>query len=141
MTDKTYPKIYVYRRIVQSKMFIDSHYADPIDLDNISDEAAFSKFHFIRLFKNVYGMTPHTYLKFVRIEKAKEFISTGMPISEACSLVGFESSGSFTTLFKKMVGLTPSAFQIKQLRHKSEIISKPLRFIPNCFAESNGWTN
>jgi hypothetical protein len=36
-----YPKIYLYRRIVQAKLFIDSHYAEKIDLDNISDEAYF----------------------------------------------------------------------------------------------------
>ncbi len=70
MTLEQYPKAYLYRRIVQAKLFIDSNYTDNIDLDNISDEAYFSKFHFTRLFKKIYGRTPHQYLTFVRIEKA-----------------------------------------------------------------------
>ena len=74
MTTEQYPKVYLYRRIVQAKLFIDNNYAENIDLDNISDEAYFSKFHFIRLFKNIYGKTPHQYLIFVRIEKAIELL-------------------------------------------------------------------
>jgi AraC-like DNA-binding protein len=72
MTTELYPRVYLYRRIVQAKLFIDSKYADKIDLDNISDEACFSKFHFIRLFNSIYGKTPHQYLTFVRIEKAQQ---------------------------------------------------------------------
>jgi AraC-like DNA-binding protein len=71
MTTELYPKVYLYRRIVQAKLFIDTHYADKIDLEHISDEAYFSKFHFIRLFKSIYGKTAHQYLTFVRIEKAQ----------------------------------------------------------------------
>ncbi len=52
-----YPKNYSYRRIVQSKIF-DANYAEKIDINNISNEAYFSKFHFIRLFKQIYGRTP-----------------------------------------------------------------------------------
>ncbi len=40
-------KIYLYKRIVKAKLFIDDYYADNIDLDNIADQAHFSKFHFI----------------------------------------------------------------------------------------------
>lgn len=70
MINEEYPKIYLYRRLVQAKLFIDTHYADNIDLGNIPDEAYFSKFHFIRQFKDIYRKTPHQYLIFVRIEKA-----------------------------------------------------------------------
>ena len=41
MTEHPYPKLYFYKRLVQAKLFIDSHYAEPIDLDNIADEAFF----------------------------------------------------------------------------------------------------
>ena len=67
----SYPKVYLYRRIVQAKLFIDSHYQESLDLEAIADEAFFSKFHFIRLFKDSYGKTPYQYLTYVRIEKAK----------------------------------------------------------------------
>jgi len=64
MTAATYPKVYLYRGIVQAKPFIDNNYAD-----HIADEAFFSKFHFIRLFKKIYSKTPHQYLITVRSEK------------------------------------------------------------------------
>ncbi len=103
MDKELYPKIYLYRRIVQAKLFIDNHFAETIDLNNISDEAYFSKFHFLRLFKKIYGKTPHQYLTFVRIEKAKCLIETGLPITEVPYCVGYDSVSSFTGLFKRIV--------------------------------------
>lgn len=92
METEVYPKVYLYRRIVKAKLFIDLNYADKIDVDNISDEAFFSKFHFIRLFKTIYGKTPHQYLTFVRIEKAQQILKQeGNSVSEACTSVGFDS--------------------------------------------------
>lgn len=133
------PKIYLYKRIVQAKLFIDSHYAQKIDLGNISEEAYFSKFHFIRLFKSIYGKTPHQYLIQVRVENAKRFLRLGYSVSEACFQVGFESLTSFTGLFKKCGGNTPSEYQ-RQYKMREELIrAKPLSFIPNCFAEQKGW--
>src|SRR6476646_827443 len=110
MIAEQYPKIYLYQRIVQAKLSIDKYYGDKIDLSNISDEAYFSKFHFIRLFKKIYRKTPHQYLTHVRIEKAIDLLRTDKPVSEVCYAVGFESLSSFGRLFKRIVGSTPSAF-------------------------------
>ena len=139
MLNERYPKIYLYRRLVQAKLFIDNHYADNIDLDNIADEAFFSKFHFIRLFKKIYRKTPHQYLIFVRIEKALDLLKADAPVSDVCYAVGFESLSSFSGLFKRMVGKTPSAYSIQQQEIKAQTIQAPLTFIPGCFAERNGW--
>jgi AraC-like DNA-binding protein len=133
-----YPKIYLYRRIVQAKLFIDVKYADNIDLSNIADEAYFSKFHFIRLFKKIYGKTPHQYLTTVRIEKAMQLLRTDIPVTEACFAVGFESASSFSGLFKRLVGTSPSAFLLQQQKIKAQILKTPLKFVPNCFAEKKG---
>ena len=114
MIHELYPKVYLYKRIVQAKLFIDNNYHQNIDLNNIADEALFSKFHFIRLFKKIYGKTPHQYLTIVRIEKAKERLQTETFISAVCYSVGFDSISSFTGLFKKIAGLTPSAWQHQQ---------------------------
>lgn len=139
MTTEQYPKVYLYRRIVQAKLFIDNNYADKIDLNNISNEAYFSKFHFIRLFKSAYGKTPHQYLKYVRIEKAKELLKSDIPVSETCFLVGFDSLSSFSGLFSKVVGKSPSTY----LKHHQEIQKKisltPLAFVPGCYAYQHGW--
>src|SRR5882724_4971641 len=139
MINEQYPKIYFYRRLVQAKLFIDTHYADNIDLENIADEACFSKFHFIREFKNIYRKTPHQYLIFVRIEKAMELLKAEMPVSDVCYSVGFESLSSFSRLFKRFVSLTPSGYLVQHQKIKAQIAESPLDFVPACFAEKNGW--
>ncbi len=138
MSTENYPRIYLYKRIVQAKLFIDSHFAENIDLDNISDEAYFSKFHFIRLFKKIYGKTPHQYLIFVRIENATKLIRNGITVSETCHTVGFESLSSFSGLFKRMVGKTPSDYFAEQQYLKKEMLQTPLKFIPNCYVSQHG---
>ena len=134
MIKEAYPKLYLYRRIVQAKIFIDEHYDQKLDLDNIADEAYFSKFHFIRLFKKAYNQTPHHYLTSVRIQRAKELLRSACSVIDVCYAVGFESVSSFTALFKRTTGLTPSAFQLQQQLLRLEISRMPLKFIPGCFA-------
>jgi AraC-like DNA-binding protein len=134
-----YPKIYLYKRIVQAKLFIDSHFGESIDLDNIADEARFSKFHFIRLFKLIYGKTPHQYLTWVRIENARLLLQKGDSVTDICFSVGFESLSSFTVLFKKYTKVSPSQFRLLYLKRQEGIQKTPLQFIPNCFAEKKGW--
>jgi len=139
MAAEQYPNVYLYKRIVQAKLFIDSNYADKIDLTNISDEAYFSKFHFIRLFKKIYGKTPHQYLTSVRIAKATELLRADRPVSEVCFAVGFESLSSFGSLFKRVVGVAPTAFLEAQQQQRAQILAHPFRFVPGCFAYQNGW--
>jgi len=139
MSAETYPKIFLYRRIVQAKLFIDANYAGNIDLDNIADEACFSKFHFIRQFKSIYRKTPHQYLIYVRIKKAKELLDAGTPVTETCYAVGFESLSSFSGLFKRVYAISPSEHARNQQERKVQINESPLSFIPACFAGKNGW--
>jgi len=140
MTNELYPKIYLYRRIVQAKLFMDANFAENIDLSKIADEAFFSKFHFIRLFTKIYNKTPHQYLTAVRIEKAKQMLRSGTSVSDVCYRVGFDSVTSFTGLFKRMVQQTPASYQQQQLQILADTKKTPLKYIPNCFAESKGWT-
>ena len=139
MNEDRYPKIYFYRRLVQAKLFIDAHFDESINLDAIADEAYFSKFHFLRIFKKTYRQTPHQYLINVRLEKAKMLLQANIPITEACYACGFESISSFATLFKKTTGFTPSEYRQQQLDLKADMQSKPLKYIPSCFAEKKGW--
>jgi len=131
-----YPKAYLYMRIVQAKLFIDKSYAEPINLKDITNEAFFSKYHFIRTFKAIYGYSPHQYLKKVRLEKAKQFLREGQSINEACHSVGFESTNTFMSLFKKITGQTPSEFRKDHIQRKKEEESNPLKFVPGCFMEN-----
>ena len=120
---------------MQAKLFIDGNYAQKMDAGEIADEACYSKFHFIRTFRSIYGKTPHQYLTAVRIEKAKELLERGLSVTEACLAVGFDGLGSFTGLFKRRVGMTPSEYRRQRLDRKTEIEQEPLKFIPGCFAD------
>jgi AraC-like DNA-binding protein len=137
---KTYPKYYLYSRIVKAKLFIDSNYYGNINLHNIAREGYFSKFHFIRLFKSIYGSTPHRYMTGVRIENAKSLLRKDFNIADTCFKVGFDSISSFSGLFRKIVGKTPSEYQRLYRLRQENIKNKPQNFIPNCFVEQNGWS-
>jgi AraC-like DNA-binding protein len=124
---------------VRAKVFIDANFAAKLDLDRVADEACFSKFHFTRLFKTIYGRTPHQYLTHVRIEKAKELLAAGEPVAAVCFRVGFDSVSSFTGLFKRRTCRTPRQYQLERLRFKESVAEKPLDHIPGCFVEKKGW--
>ncbi len=113
MAREIYPKGYLCTQVIKAKAFIAEHYADNINVGDIAGEAFLSKFHFIRVFKNHYGVTPHQYLMRVRVQEAKKLLQTGMPVISVCFAVGFESIPSFTRLYKKATGTTPFAFQNK----------------------------
>ena len=129
-----HPKIYLYKRVVQAKLFIEANYAERIDLDNIADEACFSKFHFIRLFKKIYGKTPHQCLTEIRVQRAMQMLREDASVTDACFAVGFESLSSFSPLFRRVVGVNPSEYLLKQRRIRHEMASAPLRYIPGCHA-------
>jgi AraC-like DNA-binding protein len=134
-----YPKIYLYKRIVQAKLFMDKNYASDIFLDDLLNEACFSKFHFIRVFKKIYGMTPHQYLINVRIERAQQLLRLNTTVTQTCFEVGFHSVSSFTSLFKKLSGISPSEYLLQHQKHLLSIARKPLLYVPGCFASKYGW--
>lgn len=101
-------------RLIVTKRYMESNYADKLDLEKLAKNTALSKFHFIRQFRKYYGRTPHQFLKDVRVGAAKKLLQEGMKVSEACYHVGFESPTSFSVLFKEMTGFSPSDFGKKE---------------------------
>ena len=112
--DQYYLKQYQTDRVVQAKHFIDQHAAGNITLGDIAAHSCLSKFHFIRLFKRMYGTTPHQYLTEIKMIKAKHLLLSGTNVSTTCFLLGFTSTTSFTGLFKKATGLAPFHYQQKK---------------------------
>lgn len=136
----TFPKIYLYKQIVNAKIYIDEQFKNPdINLELIANQAHFSRFHFHRIFKQCYGKTPHQYLVYLRLKEAKRLLGENYRVKEVCHEIGFESQSSFIKLFKKHFGQTPAeyaAFIAKEMKLRNE---KPLDFIPSNYANYLGW--
>lgn len=95
-----------------ARQILDKDYATSITIEQLSAEIALSPFHFIRLFRRIYKQTPHQYLIQLRIAKAKELLRySDLSIIEVCIAVGYESPASFSTLFRKVAGISPSAYR------------------------------
>ena len=126
--------ITLYQRLYRSKEFIDDCYNEPIDLNAIAREAFFSPYHFLRLFKKVYNKTPHQYLTERRIDKAKELLKkSDSSVTEVCFDVGFQSLGSFSSLFSKHAGISPAEFKRQYERKIFLWVRFPEKVIPGCW--------
>ena len=96
----------------RARDLIDRDYAEPLDLDTLASEASVSKYHFLRCFAATYGKTPAVYLAERRIERAQDLLrATNLTVTEVCMLVGYSSLGSFSSKFRELVGVSPSAYQ------------------------------
>src|SRR5262245_26597129 len=121
---------HIRARLSRARAFIDACYDQPLDLERIAGEASFSRYHFIRLFKQTFDQTPHQYLIHRRIEQAKALLTTGeLSVTEICFAVGFQSLGSFSALFHRSVGQPPKLYRARLL----VCGWSPHRFIPVCF--------
>jgi len=132
---------YLYQKIVDAKMFIDDHYDKNIELKEMAKVALLSRYHFHRIFKKTYCLTPLGYLTSLRIKKAKELLSKGYSTQHVCLTVGFESTSSFIKLFKKKERVTPLQFSKAVIENNLKVQENPLDYIPTSFAVYLGWQN
>ena len=88
------------------------HYADPITLDDLSKRFNLSKFYLQRTFTRCIGLSPQQYRQNIRLTQAKKLLrTTNTPINLIASQVGFETTSSFITAFKKFENTTPLKYR------------------------------
>jgi AraC-like DNA-binding protein len=102
---------YYYMQVRQSRAFMEKFLSEKIELEQISSAAYMSRFHFIRIFKRVYGVSPRQYLRDLRIDRGKELLKKGKSASQVCTEVGYDSLPTFCKAFKRATGHSPKAYQ------------------------------
>jgi AraC-like DNA-binding protein len=100
------------RHLLRAKDLADAHYAEPLEVDDLARAAGLSKAHFSREFRRTFGESPYVYLLTRRLERAAALLrNTDYSVAEICLEVGLQGVGSFTTSFKRMYGMTPTAYR------------------------------
>ena len=116
--DKHMLNDHIINKVITGKKFIDENFYEDINLDMVAGCSFFSRYHFIRLFRQAYGMTPHQYIREKRMILAMQLLKDGLPVTETCFRTGFYSQPSFSTLFKKYCGQTPEEYKNSNIRYE-----------------------
>jgi AraC family transcriptional regulator len=92
--------------------YIDEHMAEQVPLATLAGLVRLSTHYFCRAFKESFGVPPHRYLMMRRIEAAKTLLARrNHSVTEIGMVVGYSETSSFTAAFRKVAGLTPTAYQ------------------------------
>ncbi len=103
--------------VVKAKQYIENNYGAQIDLKTVAQLVNLSPNFFRVVFKNIIDLSPHEYLKKVRISKAKDYlVNTDLRMAQIAAICGFETQSYFNTVFRKAVGKTP--YKYRELRRK-----------------------
>jgi len=92
--------------------YMQQHYSEQVTIANIAYAVGYSKQHFQRKFKEVYGINPNQYLQRLRLEKAAQLLKRqpSLAISEAAAMIGMDNN-YFIRLFKREYGVTPAKYR------------------------------
>lgn len=129
----------LFRRLCRSRDYLAAGLNQPLRLADAAREACLSPYHYHRLFARTFGETPHDFLTRLRIDRAKRMLARErLSVTEVCFAVGYESLGSFSARFRRLVGYAPSEYQ----RSLSRIFPVPAlavyQFVPSCFLQHWG---
>lgn len=105
-----------------------------VSVRDVARDAGISPFHFIRQFDAVFGATPHRYRTQQRLERARELLAAGYSVTDTCFAVGFSSLGSFSDLFTRTIGATPSSYR----RRLVQVPRSTPMLIPGCLGLMGG---
>ncbi|HHV64054.1 MAG TPA: AraC family transcriptional regulator [Peptococcaceae bacterium] len=105
----------IYRgkeEIGRGKQYIETHWLEPFNAEEVAKAVCLSKAHFTKLFKKHTGVTPHEYYINYKISKLKEkLLDPNLSISQAFAACNMEYNGYSAKLFKKKVGVSPSVYR------------------------------
>lgn len=125
----------VFRRLCRARDMLHEVRERHVSIEDVAREVGISPFHFIRQFESVFGLTPHQFRIRSRLDRARHLLAKGQhSVTDACMEVGFSSLGSFSDLFTRRVGATPSAYR-RRLRALVRVPGTlPHELVPGCFS-------
>jgi AraC-like DNA-binding protein len=125
----------VFRRLAVLR---DGLLADPAAAPGqaeLARRAGLSRFHFLRRWKEAFGVTPHEDLTRQRIARAKALLARDhASVTDVCFEVGFSSLGSFSTMFAERAGCPPSAWRRRFYQVNATWADRSALVIPWCFS-------
>lgn len=95
----------------QVRQWLEDEPEQNCSLAELAAKAGFSKYHFVRLFKRSFGLTPHQFRLQRRVRKAQRLLRQGASSTEAALTAGFCDQSHFIKHFEKQLGLAPCAYQ------------------------------
>lgn len=100
------------RRITRALRRIEAESDQPLSLAQLALEAAMSRYHFLRMFKAVVGLTPHQFLLRTRLQRAAIMLRrSARPVTEIVYEAGFGDLSTFNRQFRRAIGMSPSAYR------------------------------
>jgi AraC-like DNA-binding protein len=100
------------RRVIEAIRLVESHAARPLDLKEMAAVTGMSKYHFLRVFRRLTGVTPHQYLISARLRRAAlALASSRRPVIAIALDSGFGDLSTFNKTFRATFGLTPSQYR------------------------------
>lgn len=110
--------------IARIQAWLSDRWREMESVEQLAQVAQMSERTFKRRFKLATGYTPKDYLQHLRVENAKQFLETSaMPVDEIAAAVGYQEPAFFRALFKRITGLTPSAYRAKFRSSSLEVAS------------------
>ncbi|QKF81323.1 AraC family transcriptional regulator [Halarcobacter ebronensis] len=111
---KKYSPLFDDKKIIKDSVeFMKDCLDTNISLDDLALNSNLSKYHFLRVFKNSIGITPHQFILSQRVQKARELIVKGEQLNQVASTVGFSDQSHFIKNFKRIYGYVPSELKNK----------------------------
>ncbi|MCM1569197.1 MAG: AraC family transcriptional regulator [Roseburia sp.] len=96
--------------VEQVNSFVEQHIREGITVDELAEQIHMSKYHFLRKFKELTGLTVHAFIIHKRLIRACELLKEGQSISEVYQNTGFADYSSFLRNFKEAFGVSPRKY-------------------------------
>lgn len=99
----------LYRKVLKGKEYIDNNYLSKMEVATVANEANLSEYHFFRLFKATFDISPLQYIISKRLEIAKQLLQNkALKLSDIAVITGFSDMHSLSKAFKKHYGVSPT---------------------------------